>query len=49
LLDSSAILEIPDPLVSEIGPSSFAELGLAEQIIALCIGRKPEHPVFPEN
>jgi hypothetical protein len=49
-------LEILDPPVSETGPSGFAELGSVEQIVALHIGRKPEHPIwqtrtsiFPEN
>jgi hypothetical protein len=38
----SEVLEIPDPLVSEIGLSGIAELGLAEQIFAPCIGPKPD-------
>jgi hypothetical protein len=37
-LKSFEFLEIPDPPVSEIGPSGFAELGSAEQISADCIG-----------
>jgi hypothetical protein len=38
LLDSSEILEILDPMISEIGPSGFTELGSVEQIVALHIG-----------
>jgi hypothetical protein len=45
LLDSSVILEILDPLVLETGPICFAQLGLAERIVALCISRKPDCPV----
>jgi hypothetical protein len=29
------------PPISETEPSGFAELGLAEHIVALCIGQKP--------
>jgi hypothetical protein len=39
-------LESLDPLASEIGPSGFAESGLAEQISALYISQKSEHPVW---
>jgi hypothetical protein len=45
LLDSSEILEILDPPVSEIGPSGFVELGSTEQIVALHIDQKPDCPV----
>jgi hypothetical protein len=37
LPESSEFLEILDPPVFEIGPSSFVELGSAEQIVALRI------------
>jgi hypothetical protein len=46
LLDSSAILEILDPPISETGPSDFVEHGSAKQIVALCIGQKPNCPVW---
>jgi hypothetical protein len=46
LLDSTEILEILDPLVLETGSSGFAELGSTEQIIALHIGQKSDHPVW---
>jgi hypothetical protein len=45
----SEFLEILSPSVSETGPSGFAKLGSTEQIVALHIGRKLEHPVFSEN
>jgi hypothetical protein len=45
----SEVPEILDPPVSETGPSDFAELVSAEQIVALHIDQKPKHPVFPEN
>jgi hypothetical protein len=45
-LKLSEFLEISDPLVSETGPSGFAELGLAEQISVDYISKKPEHPVW---
>jgi hypothetical protein len=48
-LDLSDVLEIMDPPVLEIRPSSFAELGSAKQIIVVHIGRKPEHPIFPKT
>jgi hypothetical protein len=38
LLDSFKILDIQDPPVLETKPSGFAELGSAEQIVALHIG-----------
>jgi hypothetical protein len=40
------ILEILDPLISEIGPSDFADLGLAEQIVALHIDQKLDYLVW---
>jgi hypothetical protein len=40
----SEVLEIPDPPVSNSGTFGFAELGPVEQILALCISYKPEHP-----
>jgi hypothetical protein len=40
------ILGILDHLISEIGTSSFAELGSAEQTVALCISQKPDCPVW---
>jgi hypothetical protein len=46
LLDSSEVLKIPDPSVSEIEQSGVAELGSAEQIVALHIGQKSEHPIW---
>jgi hypothetical protein len=46
LLDSSEIIENPDHSVLEAGASGFVELGSAEQIIALHIDRKPDHPVW---
>jgi hypothetical protein len=46
LLASSEILEILDPPVLETGAFGFAELGSAEQTIALCIGQKPDCSVW---
>jgi hypothetical protein len=43
--DSSEILEILDPPVSEIRPSGFAELDSVGQIVALHIGQKLYCPV----
>jgi hypothetical protein len=43
--DSSEILEILDPPVSEIRPSGFAELDSVGQIVALHIGQKLCCPV----
>jgi hypothetical protein len=37
-------LEMSGPPVSNSGTSDFAEFDPAEQILALCIGYKPEHP-----
>jgi hypothetical protein len=45
-LISFEVLEIPNPPVSETRPSNFAKLGSAEQIVALYVGRKLEHPVW---
>jgi hypothetical protein len=45
LFKLSELLEIPEHPVSETGASGFAELGSAEQALAVCIGCKPEHPV----
>jgi hypothetical protein len=45
----SEVPEILDPPVLETGPSDFAELVSAEQIVALHIDRKSEHPVFLES
>jgi hypothetical protein len=49
LFKSFEFLEIPDPPISEIEPSGFAELCSAEQISAFCIGQKLDHPIFTEN
>jgi hypothetical protein len=45
-LTSPEILKIPDPSVSEIEPSGFAELDSTKQTVALCIGQKLDYPVW---
>jgi hypothetical protein len=45
-LVSSEVLEILDPPVLQTKPFNFVELGSEEQIVALHIGQKPEHPVW---
>jgi hypothetical protein len=42
-------LEFLDHPISETVPSGFAESGSIEEISALCIGQKLEHPVFSEH
>jgi hypothetical protein len=46
LPELSEFLEIADPLVSETGPSGFAELGSTELISTLYIGQNPDDLVW---
>jgi hypothetical protein len=41
-IESSEFLEILDPLISETGPSNFAESDSMERISVDCIGQKPK-------